>query len=45
MRAKLRTLAGARGLSAYGKRDGENSVTLISALGGRSPEEVTSLPT
>jgi hypothetical protein len=43
--AKLRTLAGACGPFAYGKRDGENSVTLISAWGDRSAAVATSLPT
>jgi hypothetical protein len=43
--AKLRTLAGACGPFAYGKRDGENSVTLISAWGDRSTAVATSLST
>lgn len=42
---KLRTLAGGCGPSAYGKRDRENSVTLISAWGDRSAAVATSLPT
>ena len=43
--AKLRTLACACGPSAYGKRDGENSVTLISGWGDRSAAVATSPPT
>src|SRR5688572_26923288 len=42
---KLRTLARACGPSAYGGRDGENSVTLTAASGDRSAAVATSLPT
>jgi hypothetical protein len=41
----LRTLARACGPSAYGRRDGENSVTLTAASGDRSAAVATSLPT
>jgi hypothetical protein len=43
--AKLRTLTGAYGPSAYGRSDRENSVTLISAWGDRSAAVATSPPT
>jgi hypothetical protein len=43
--AKLRRLAGACGPFVYGKRDGENSVTLVSAWGDRSAAVATSWPT
>jgi hypothetical protein len=42
---KLRTLAGACGPSAFGSRDGENSVPLTPASGDRSAAVSTSPPT